>query len=352
MGNKPMNCFLYDFLDNEELNKFLNNNGINQQNYMLKDIYSDILDFEYYYIVCEENSLILGAMPFILYRNELGNIVHSMPFIGYGGIAALDDNRKNIFKCILNFLQEFCKRQEVVIINICTPPFEGSDYDLYREILNPDYEMKNFYQYLNLEEDIFGNMKSKFRNNLKRNLKKFKEHDISIIENNSLEFLGNWYDNIYIKRLKQTGCTIYPFKVFQEIISKLNVDKYKMIYAILDGKIIGGGLYLKQKNSLDNFMRVIDTDYLYTQAGTALDYYSIVEAKKMNVKYYNWQSCDKIGSSIYKYKEEWGSKLDYHHYITKIVGDISLIKNTSINDIKRKYKGLYVMPYEIFSKEY
>ena len=346
-----MECSLYDFNEDEQLNRFLNDNSINQQDYSLKSIYTNIQNFKYNYILCKEKELILGIMPFILYKNDLANIIHSMPFIGYGGISSIEDKKQGVFKYIIEFLEKFAKENDVKLITICTPPFREEEYNLYKNIFKPDFERKNFYQYLDLKEDVFANMKSKFRGNLRRSVNKCKKNGVELIENNSLEYLKKWYDTIYIKRLTETNCAIYPFSVFETIITCLNKDRFKMIYAVLNNKIIGGGLYLNQGVSFDNFMRVVDSEYFYTQAGTCMDYYSINKAMESGVRYYNWQSCDDVGSSIYKYKEYWGSKLDYHYYLTKIVGDISDLKKVPIDIIKNEYRGIYVMPYECFSNK-
>ena len=122
-----------------------------------------------------------------------------------------------------------------------------------------------------------------------------------------------WYDNVYIKRLTETHCSIYPFEVFKVILSSISRNRIKMLYGLYEGKIVGGALYLNQGKSIDNYMRVVSTDYLHTQLGTYLDYLSIKYAIDNKVKYYNWQSCDEIGSSIFKYKEDWGSEIGYHY---------------------------------------
>ncbi|WP_050606986.1 hypothetical protein [Clostridium niameyense] len=344
-----MECYLYNFEKDRELVDFLNNNGINQQHFLNKRLYDDMHNFNYFYIVCKDNKDIQGVMPFILYKNCLGNIIHSMPFIGYGGIASVN-NKEAVFKSIKNFLMDFSQKYDVKLMTICTPPFKNYEYDLYKRIFEPSFERKNFYQYLDLKEDIFKNMKSKFRGNLRRNINKCRKYGVELIESCDLEYLRDWYDNVYVKRLTETHCAIYPYSVFETIVKYYSRDKFKMFYTILEDKIIGGGLYLNQGISVDNFMRVVDGEYMYTQAGTYLDYASIEYALELEVEYYNWQSCDEVGSSIFKYKEDWGSGLDYHYYLTSIVSNIDKLRGTSLDLIKKEYKGIYVMPYEQFIK--
>lgn len=342
-----MNCYMCDFNKDDSLDDFIKNNAINQQDYKLKEIYSDNCKFQYEYIICKENDKILGIMPFVLYNNINGNVIHSMPFVGYGGIASLNENKDEIYSSIINYLNEVAVKNNVLLITICTKPFD-SDYNLYKKYFKPDYERKNFYQYMLLDGDIEANMKGKFRRNLKRNIKKCKECGVILEESKDLNDLKLWYNDVYCKRLTETNCAIYPYTVFETMILKLDDARVKMVYTKLDGKIIGGGLFLNQGISFDNFMRVVDSEYFYTQAGNLIDEWSIEYAQNAGLKYYNWQSCDEIGSTIYKYKEDWGSKLDYHYYLTKIVGDVSSFKKTQLKTIKEEYKGIYVMPYEEF----
>ncbi len=348
-----MKCFLYDEEKhgNINLDEFFKDK-LNQSNYKLKKIYENDISYIYKYIVkIDDENNILAVLPFILYKNKLANIINSLPFIAYGGITCGEYNKKELFNELLCFLDNFAKDNNVLLITLCTQPFKQNDYELYKEIFKPDYERKNFYQYIDLKKDIFEEMKAKFKGNLKRNIKKCKEkYNVQVKESYDLNDLRYWYDKVYVKRLTETHCAIYPYKVFEAFITEINKYKIKMLYGLRDGKIIAGGLYLNQGICVDNFMRVVDTESLHTQVGTYLDYLSIQYAIKNKVEFYNWQSCDEIGSSIFKYKEDWGSDIGYHYYLTKVTGDITELKNTPLSIVKKEFKGIYVMPYEELNK--
>lgn len=321
-----------------------------QKDIRLKDIYNNLKKFNYKYIACMNDEKCVGVLPFILYKNDIANVINSMPFIGYGGIS-VKDNNEEIFKAIINFLEDYAAKNNVLLTTICTEPFDNDKDELYRKYFKYDFERKNFYQYIDLEKDIFDEMKAKFRGNLKRNIRKCKEkYNVSLVESYDLNDLSYWYENVYLTRLTETGCAIYPYEVFETLIKMHEKGRVKMIYGVKDDKIVAGGLYLKQKYSVDNFMRVVSTEYLHTQIGTYLDYFSIEYAIQNNMDYYNWQSCDEIGSSIFKYKEDWGSKIGYHFYLTKITGNISKLRSTSLDIVKKEFKGIYVMPYEEFKE--
>lgn len=344
-----MKCRIVEEYKNDSYEKFIKDKIV-QKNIGMNKIYEDIENFEYKYLVCEDNKQCIGVFPFILYKNTIANVINSLPFLGYGGISVDRDKREEAFKCITDYITDFSEKNDISLVTICTEAFE-ENYDLYEKYFMCDYIMKNFYQYIDLDEDVFGNMKAKFRGNLKRNIKKCTERfGVEIKESYEMNDLREWYNNVYVKRLTETNCSIYPFEVFNVILNNVKRDKIKMLYGLCDDKIVGGALYLNQGKSVDNYMRVVATDYLHTQLGTYLDYLSINYAIDNKVKYYNWQSCDEIGSSIFKYKEDWGSEVGYHYYRTKVMKDITDLKNTSLEDIKKNFKGIFVLPYDEFKK--
>lgn len=346
-----MRCFLYDEKKHGNLNLdgFLKDK-LNQCSYKLKKMYDNYINYIYNYIIeIDDENNVLAVMPFVLYKNKLANIIHSLPFIAYGGVTCEEGAREERFKELLAFLNEFAIDNKVLLITLCTQPFKRDDYEIYRELFKPDFERKNFYQYIDLKKDIFIEMNAKFRGNLKRNIKKCEEkYNVEIKESYDINDLRYWYDEIYVKRLTETHCAIYPYEVFETFITEINKDKIKMIYGVKEGKIIAGGLYLNQGICVDNFMRVVATESLHTQVGTCLDYLSIQYAIENKVEFYNWQSCDEIDSSIFKYKKDWGSEVGYHYYLTKITGDITKLKKAPLDIIKKEFKGIYVLPYEEF----
>ncbi|APF23413.1 hypothetical protein [Clostridium butyricum] len=348
-GDK-MQCRIVEEYHTASYNKFKENNIV-QKDIVMSRVYKKMNNFSYRYLICEEEENCLGVFPFILYDNDIAKIINSMPFLGYGGISVDEIQKEEIFKCMIDYITDYAKNNDVTLITICTEPFD-KNCDLYDKYFKADYKSKNFFQYIDLKNDIFQNMKSKFRGNLKRNIKKCSErYGIKIIESYELNDLKYWYENVYVNRLKETGCSIYPYEVFKTIIENIEKKRIKMYYGISEGKIIGGALYLNQLNSIDNYMRVVSTKYLHTQLGTYLDYLSIKYAIENDVKYYNWQSCDQIGSSIFKYKEDWGSKVGYHYYLTKAIKDTETLKKIPREKIRENFKGIYVLPYEEFMQE-
>lgn len=336
--------------ENDELSaihQFVNKNALVQHSIKLKDIYKHMNQFDYKYIVCfSESNKVVGVFPFIHFKGAFGDIIHSTPYIGYGGGCS---QSFDYLKSMVAELMAYARKHGILLVTICTSPF-SKDYSQYKKIFKPDFVQENFYQYINLENDYLKEMTSKNRNNLKRNLRIAEENGVYLKEDYSESSLFNWYKNVYVPRLEETRGAIYPFEVFNELRKEFGKERLLIQYAMIEDMIIGAGLFLKQQKSIDNFMRVIGSEYQRTNAGVMLDYWSIQFAKEHGFAFYNWQSCDRIDSPIFKYKKTWGSKVNSHYYITKITNSIKTLKEVSLSDIKKEYNGVYILPYSEFEK--
>ncbi|MBY0123453.1 hypothetical protein [Bacillus sp. S/N-304-OC-R1] len=330
-----------------EVQNFVDSYGLVQQDFSLKSIYKEQYNFEYKYICCFKDGQVAGVFPFVHYHSKLGDVIHSMPYIGYGGGCYINKDFK-VLKSLIEKLYKYAEQCNVLLVTICTPPFIREDISIIKEIIKPDFIHENFYQYIDLDDDFLNGMNSKNRNNLKRNLKIAQNNEVYLKEDYTEASLSYWYDSIYVPRMIETNCTVYPFSVFNELRRIMGGKRAFIQYAMQKNNIIGAGIFLKQNKSLDNFMRVIGTEYMNTNAGVMLDYWSIQYARQHQFLFYNWQSCDRVDSPIFKYKKTWGSKVDYHYYLTKIINPLDQFKQTPLREIKKEYKGIYVLPYSEF----
>ncbi|GEM_PF-2385572 len=324
------------------INQFVDKYALVQHSIKNINIYSSIPDFNYKYIACfNEANKIVGVLPFVHYNGAFGDVIHSMPFIGYGGGYALSEV---YLESLISELISYAVNNMILLITICTPPFT-QDYKKYSRILKPDFEQENFYQYIELDNNFLKAMNSKNRNNLKRNLRIAEKNGVYLKEDYSESYLAYWYEKVYVPRMRETKGAIYPFEVFNELRKSLGGKRLLIQYAMNDNGIIGAGLFLKQQVSLDNFMRVVGSEHQRTNAGILLDYWSLQYAQNNGYSFYNWQSCDSIDSPIFNYKKSWGSEVGIHYYLTKVINPIDSLRNALISDIKEKYEGIYVMPY-------
>ena len=115
--------------------------------------------------------------------------------------------------------------------------------------------------------------------------------------------------------------------------------------------IIGVGLFVYRRKVVDIFLRAIRSDAMNTQAGTLLDFVSIQYFKERKFEKYDWQGNPRKDSSAYHYKAGWDSLKAEHHYLTKIIRDVSGLMRMKLTEIKQQYKNGFVLPYDLFQKQ-
>jgi len=302
-----------------------------------------------YYIVAEEANEIVAYLPLFKFYSNRGNLLQSSPYpASYGGIITDSDERykPKIFEAIFEFI--FSNKplmENVILFTIVTSPFTD-DIALYQNFFNYDYKKQNFFQYLDLENND-DKQKSKFRNNLRRNLRKAKANKFDIVFSENFEDTKKWYEIIQ-SRFLQKGIKPAPYDYYYSLTKNLfPAMKGLYIHLYKDATIVASSLFFYNSNvEVDIFLRAVKPEFVKTQAGTYLDYLSIQYFKDKSYKYFNWQSSPKMSSPSYEYKKAWGSNLDYHYYLTKKVNGFDNFFQLTKNELQNEYPNHYLMPFE------
>lgn len=298
--------------------------------------------FYYYFVSYDVENEINAILPLVIYKGEYGNVAHSLPYFSYSGIIGDEIGVHAIQRKIDSFLKE----KEVITLSYCHHPFMN-----YSRNIKHDYQFENFFQYLELTSGSYTDkMNSKARNNLKRNLKKANAFKVVLEKSESTSDLSYWYNNIYVKRLEETHAPIYPYAIYEALFTAPH-HRTQFIVAKIDEKIIGGALYLLQVDSIDLFMRVVESKYLHTQAGVLMDKFIIEQAELNKFKYFNWQSADFIDSPVFNYKKSWGSDVGTHLYLTNEVKNFKSFQTLTKDKLKSSYPGMYIAPYSVIFNE-
>jgi len=337
--------------DENRVRKFLDNydNALAQHTLEWKEIIKEQETDKDYYLIAKNKERIVGVLPLFLYENPLGNILQSIPYPGgYGGILALPENREEIFKKLCKYAIDLAKKNKCVTLTICTPPFDDpQNLDLYKKYFQPDFERENFYQYIDLKNQLSDNpddFRNKIRENLRRNLKKAEKQNLQLFFDDNQNIFDQWY-KIYQKRMAEIDSYVIPYKFFSSIRKNLiNSKKYQLITAFKNDRLICGTLYVGNKKVVDDFMPAIDSDYKDYQGNVLLVWKSLKYFKNLDFKYFNWESSPAM-DSVYHFKKGWKSQEDVHFYLTKVISDLTQIKKSSIDKLREIYKWHYVFPY-------
>jgi hypothetical protein len=306
------------------------------------------------YLIAREGSTVVGAMPVFLFECELGNLMISIPQAGgYGGIVVERDyeGKEEVYAVLLSRLIQEAERYNCLLVTVSTPPFFG-ELSLYRRYFQPDFELENFFQYLDLQTDFPADLEylqqEKLRENIVRNIKRAKKYGLCVVMNNDEEYFDRWYI-IHQKRMIEIDGHPLPRSLFEGIRRYIVREGHGFLAYVLDEeKIIGGGVFVGLNQVIDYFMGSFDSEYAKKQPNSILMYEMLIQAQKQGYRYWNWQSCISRQSGVYHYKAGWGSREGLHYYLSKVVGDISELRKMPLSVIREKYRWHYVMPYKEF----
>jgi len=305
---------------------------------------------EAHYIVVEKDQNIIAYMPLFKFHSKRGHILQSSPFsASYGGVItnAEDDEKHEIFKSIFQYIFSNQKlMKETILFTIVTSPF-SKEIDLYKQYFQYDYKNDNFFQYLDLTS-YEKNQNSKFRNNLKRNLQKAKTNRFNFSISNNVNDTEQWYDIIQSRFEEMRINSLLPIKYYYSLVKNLfPIGKGLFFHIFQANEMVASSLcFFSSKYEVDLFLRAVKTDYMKLQAGTFLDFHTIMYFKKNNFRFLNWQSLPEMNSSSFQYKKNWGCQTDYHYYLTKKMNGFNNFYPVSLNEIIKAYPYHYVMPYD------
>jgi hypothetical protein len=269
---------------------------------------------------------------------------------GYGGVIVGNENlRDEIYAALAEAFIKEARTQECALATISTQPFFG-EINLYRQYFKPDFEHENFYQYIDLNSDFMAEISSKQRGNIKRGIQKAEKYALKVTFADSDEYFSQWY-NIHEQRMAELNAIPLPRKLFdgaRQCLFKENLGFFA--YVLDNDRIIGGGLFIGLNKVVDVFLVSSSSAAMHKQPNNILISAAIKRARQMGFRYFNWQSCSSRESGVYAFKKSWGSREGNHYYLTKITDDISGLKEISLDEIKRRYRWHYVMPYDQFQE--
>lgn len=304
---------------------------------------------QFYLVCCYENKEIIGYLPVFRFDCVYGAILQSVPYpAGYCGISIVDKApRKEVITSIFDYLLS-CEEitSNAILYTLVTSPFE-ENLNQIKESLQPNTELRNFYQYMDLTTLEKVGENSKARNNIKRNLRKAEEAGLTFFTTKDLKSIDDWY-NIVKTRIEEIGGSVLPKNIYKAFAKEMLIEEKAVFGMIsLDSEIVGAGLYFYNDFCADVFLRANKSSLKSAGAGTFLDYQMIEYFKKMEIRYLNWQSSPSMDSETFKYKKTWGCHLDYHYYLTKkLNGFEGFDININVQDLFSKYKGHFLLPKE------
>ena len=276
------------------------------------------------------------------------NLIQSLPYpASYSGLhirtGVSPEGRRDAYTALFEHYGKHCD-----VMSICSSPFfdaSGSDIPMF------DFALASEVHVIDLNEEPLARTTSKFRNNLRRNLKKAELAGVEVCVEAGRKNLENWY-KCYEKRMAELGGPRLPQAYFEAMFDHLGIGwNCSLISATAGDKFVGGIVTVQNQYCLDYYLSMFNRDDDSTQASTAAFYHLLQFAKRRGIRLLNLQSSPRSQVELIRFKEAWGAETARYHYLVKILNNREQILRQSPQEIQLKYPFHFVVPFAELTSE-
>jgi FemAB-related protein (PEP-CTERM system-associated) len=252
-----------------------------------------------YGLVAQENSRIVGLLPFIHMKSFMfGNRLVSMPFLNYGGVLA---DTPDIARALLEEAVHHSSRLKVSLLELrhlqAIENIESSDAYDFR--VRTD-RVRMTLELPNSADELFNSFKSKLRSQIRRPL---KEGMTSIIGGD--ELLPSFY-KVFSVNMRDLGSPVHNRKLFSKILETFG-EKVKIGLVSYHNEPVAAGLIvcygdtveIPWASSLRKYNRLSPNMLLY---------WSLLEYScNQGFRHFDFGRSS-ANAGTYKFKKQWGAE--------------------------------------------
>ena len=304
---------------------------------------------ECFFLTCSSRGEVVAVLPAYRFPGPLGPVLTSACQAGpLGGIACLEEeSAKEIYGVLLDSYQQLASDTGCVLATVMMNPF-WPDRGLYNSAFEPDYVLENVCQVLDLQHGV--DSAGRFLDgtaHLQRNLRRLDPDQFLLDVKQDFANLDEWYE-IHSERHRDIGAVPLPKALFAAALDEMiPLDKGRFFFVRRQdsGVMVAGGFYLWHGAVIDALMPSVSTRHARSGANYFLALESIRWARKRGLRYYNWQPSPPDGG-VRRFKCQWGSRDASYYYLTKIIGDVRPILESTLSSVASAYPWHFVLPFD------
>lgn len=286
----------------------------------------------------------VGFLRTLQYRD----LVQSLPYpASYAGPIFLPEvGREDQSACMRAAIEHFATTANV--LSICRTPIVPS-VDAWTEQF--EYSAPGRIHVIDLGQELLAGTTSKFRNNLRRNLRKAGDAGVGISASAYAEDLGCWYE-IYRKRCRELKAPILPLRYFELMFRHLSpIGGCRLISARTGEKYLGGTVVVNNDYCADYYLSMFDRDCDEMQASTASFCYLLSWARSAGLRYLNLQASPSGQSELAQFKAAWGAQEIPQRYLVTVLNSRDQVLSRSVDQIREEYKFHFYLPFAALTNQ-
>lgn len=316
-----------------------------------KNLLEKHLKCKAYYLLIIKGNKVIGSLPVMIMKSNLGKVANSLPYYGSNGGLIVDNNLSNeekniVRKKLIQSFQKLVKYENCITSTIISNPLDVDIniwlYENYKcEFVETRIGLITCLPYFtdNCEDELL----KMYHNSRPRNIRKAIKSNITCYFSNKFEDLEFLFE-IHHQNFKVINALPKKKSFFLTIPDFFNKDDFRVYVAEKDGVKIAALLLLYFNKTVEYFTPVVVESYRVYQPTALLIHRAMQDACKQNFKYWNWGGTSISQDGVYNFKKKWGTNnLEYKYYI-KIYQD--KILNYSKEILLKEFPYFYVTPFE------
>lgn len=255
-------------------------------------------------VVCDQNDVVCGVMPFRQKRVDLGVVINALPFFGCNGVVAVRGDEEDI---TLSLFKAFRLRvsEEDVVSAAFYAPFNLSPAK-WRDTLAPDEIIVKFTHCLELGdgEPVWP---PKRRGDLRR------AHSRGFDIRSAVPDDCDHIRRIYSENCVAAGIPVKPESYIRgtvEIADRLGKESpVRWLVATLDETVVAALMSGRGPRTGSYTLPCAQASVRNSQPNALLMDAAIREGWNSGMRYWNFESSPEWGGAVFKFKERWGAKV-------------------------------------------
>jgi len=302
------------------------------------------------YIVCIEDN---GdgcnvVLPFLVKKGSKGKVANSLPYFGSNGsfICSGDSHSLSFLKIkALSELEEWCKNEKVVSLNIVTNYFDQTEKNWFKVHYRPDYMSERFGQVTSLPnytQNYDSELLCQFQEPRPRNIRKAINSGVTIRKANNdkdWEFLFE----VHKENMEGIGAPVKKRAFFTLVKKELQEEFYTLYIAEIESNPIACMLVFHTTQTVEYYTPGTLYAYRNQQPSALLIFEAMKEFAQKGYKFWNWGGSSSRESGVYDFKKKWGAEEMPYYHMTKIFD--STIYNSTSKELLEEYPGFFVVPF-------
>ena len=293
-------------------------------------------------LVAIEHDVEVGWLPFTIRESAIGTVLSSQPYIAYGGPVTRDDDRV-ITATLFEAYRHVAREHRAVVASIGTPPMLDEAVEArWREQFAPTFVTENFAQVSSLERHPLQGLSKDRRDSMRHQIRKATDVGCRIVRNGTAAQREAWRA-IYEQRYRELGAVPYPEAFHRAIFDRLlPAGKAELWLAEIDGRIVGGTLFLVDDRIVDYFASVFASEYRDRSPSYFVLDQAFTEFVARGLGTFNWESSPRSGGVI-AFKAKWGGLPSRHFYYSHVLDQSILVRSAA--EIVQAFPLRFVVPF-------